>query len=57
MIKKQKNNFLNWSVLGNAEIKKVCYKEFSLGQGIFSVQIFTNMKNYSSSKPVPFAFN
>lgn len=35
MIKKQKTNFLNWSVLGNAEIKKVCYKEFSLGQGIF----------------------
>lgn len=30
-----KPNFSNWSVLGNAEIMKLCYKEFSLGQCIF----------------------
>lgn len=45
-----KTNFSNWSALGNAEIKKLCYKEFSLGQHIFF--IFTNMKKYSNSKPV-----
>lgn len=30
-----KPNFSNCSVLGNAEISKLCYKEFSLDQCIF----------------------